>query len=113
MAEKCEVIWLEEVAQDFIDEGISEKVIIKIHEKLDQIIAPSPMRRTEKIENFPLTNVRKYRFGDHRLFMIIDLGLYTITCIAFLHRNRCYSKKNLRRILMTAKFSIKDEEKSH
>ena len=97
MEEKFEVTYIEDIYEDFLEANLSESGVIKIKEKMD-FIGLAPYRRTEQIENWNDPNLRKTRFGDYRMFMNIDNGMFTITCLSLIHRNKAYSKQNKKKV---------------
>lgn len=111
MEEKYEVTYAEPIYEDFIEAGLSKDKVEKIDDKM-KFIALSPWNRTERIENQPVRNLRKTRFGDFRMFIDINDLFLTITCLAFLHRSKCYKTQDINKILtriIAIKKSTKEE----
>ena len=98
MEEKYEVTYAEQIYEDFIEAGLSKDKVQKIDDKMN-FVALSPWSRTEGIENQPIRTLRKTRFGDFRMFVDINDLLFTMTCLAFLNRNKCYKAKDINKIL--------------
>jgi len=109
--EKCEIVYVDDIAKDFLKANLTEKKVIAIDDKLNVLIAPSPLRRTENILGVPAEyNLRKARFGDYRMFMEVDMVGFIITCLSFLHRSKCYDKKNVEKaISILQKEKVKKE----
>lgn len=94
--EVYEVVYSEDISDDFLNANLSEKKVLAIDEKIKILIAPAPFRRTEKVENVSEEyNLRKARFGDYRMFLEVDVIGFVMTCLCFLHRNKSYSEKSI------------------
>src|SRR3989344_1580806 len=98
MEENYEIVYSESIYEDFSEANLNETKILKIKDRM-LIIGLAPFRRTDQLENMNMPNLRKARFGDYRMFMDVDEGLLTITCLAFLHRHKCYSSQNKKRVV--------------
>jgi len=84
----------------FLEANFTEKKVIAMDNKIKNLIAISPMRRTDGLEGIPSEyNLRKARFGDYRMFMEVDMIGFIITCLSFMHRSKCYDKKNINKAI--------------
>ena len=93
--ERFDIVYSEEIGDDFIKYKIKENFIIKIHNKLslhsNRIISISQSVKGTHYK------IRKYRFGKYRLFFTIED--YTIYCLGFLHRKDSYKKESINKMI--------------
>lgn len=92
-----EVNYAEGVDEDFT----SEKELMRVKDKMD-IVSLNPIYYSKSIKNTP-ANLRTIRFGDFRLFILLNQNTETIHCLAYLPRKHCYDKKSINKVLTRVK----------
>jgi mRNA-degrading endonuclease RelE of RelBE toxin-antitoxin system len=92
-----EIVFVDDIEQDFLDEGISDAGILTIQDKLKVISNHQrPLLLTDRVLN---TGLRKIPYKNYRVFLYIDENQEVIYCLAVLHHNKCYKKQELKKIL--------------
>ena len=98
---KYEVLFVEDIEEDFVNLNFNENQLQSIINKIEAIAAhPNPKLVTERVMNTPL---RKIPFGKYRLFLHIDDQTEVIYCLAIIHHNRCYKPKEIKKVITLLK----------
>jgi mRNA-degrading endonuclease RelE of RelBE toxin-antitoxin system len=104
--------WEINYAENFVaflnSAGISENDLLKIKSRMDYV-SQSPITLSEHVQGLSLSNLRRVRFGDFRIFILIDPIGQVINCLAFLPRKSCYDQKSLNRVATI----VRDFMRSH
>ena len=96
-----EVLFVDEIEDDFIELGLDDATILSIKDRVDRIAQHTkPILFTERILN---TSLRKIAFGKFRLFLHVVESTQVIYCLALKHHNKCYKPEELRAILTILK----------
>lgn len=88
------VNWIENIEEDFN----STEEFLKVKNKLDYI-SLNPNYLTKRIKNIKNKNIRRVKFGEFRLFILLDNISEEIFCLAYLPRKKCYSEKSINKVL--------------
>jgi mRNA-degrading endonuclease RelE of RelBE toxin-antitoxin system len=92
-----EVVYVEEILDDFEEMRLDDKDVIDIRQRVDAVAKhQNPLLVTERVFNTPL---RKLGIGSNRLFLHIDAGQHVIYCLAYKRHNVCYKQQHINRVL--------------
>jgi mRNA-degrading endonuclease RelE of RelBE toxin-antitoxin system len=75
---------------------INQERFLKIHSKIKKV-ANNPFLFSKKVKSFK-DEIRRIRFGNYRLFILINKDYRTIYCLAFRHRKNGYGKKTIKEL---------------
>lgn len=86
---KFEKIWVEPIQKDLID--LTEEEFEELDNEFEKILT-SPNSKTKRVKGWK-HNIRRIRFGNYRLLIMVKEESLTVYSLMFLPRKDCYSKK--------------------
>ena len=91
-----EVVWAKGIEKDFKKLNFGQERFKKLVEKINCILS-NPYKYTKQVHS--LQKVRRFRFGEYRLFVLIDDVGMNIYCLSISLRGKSYTKESMRKIL--------------
>ncbi len=92
---RYEKYWVKSIKNDLIN--LTEEEFDELEMSLDAILN-SPNSKTKRIKGWKY-NIRRIRFGNHRLLIYVDEITLTVYVLAFLPRKESYSEETRKTIL--------------